>query len=203
VKRYLESLLGAVVATLLSSFYGQAAVLYSNGPSTYNDAASNITGSDYVADSFSLAAGSNVTSIYFVTWNSLTTINWGIASSITPTVTIVDSGTSALSPSDLGSPVSPNSFGYHIFANTIATNFSLAAGTYYLILGGGVGGSTAYWDVNNGPSTDYLGTSQTGPFSLYSGSECNSTVPGTTCSNTFEMDGTATPIPATLPLGQC
>jgi hypothetical protein len=49
VKRYLESLLGAVVATLLSSFYGQAAVLYSNGPSTYNDAASNITGSDYVA----------------------------------------------------------------------------------------------------------------------------------------------------------
>ncbi len=166
---------------------GDTAVLYDNGPSTYQAAAYSIAGGNYAEDSFTIGASAIVTSVDFAAWNyptssTTTTVDWAIFSGLrTPYSAegpLIASGTSLV----MSSYILTNTSGYAVNTDTFAiAPTSLASGTYSLYIGNAFdtyGGGNIGWDVNGGPSTALVHTNF-GPFEAYQ------------ASNTFQILGSA------------
>ena len=190
------------IALLLATFAVPApadSTLYTNGPFNGTIGSWAINSGFAVADSFTLSGNSTLTSVDFGVWrfpgDNTTTLDWAITTGTPFTVssTTLFSGTAAFSLGmDLGTFK-----GFDLNLATISLGgVSLGAGTYYLTLQnafGPNGGGSLFWDQNNGPSTAY-DRDQDGNGFLLSGSGCT-TSPGSTCSETFTINGTSTSIP--------
>ena len=137
------------------TFGGQAvqgATLYSNGPSTGEIGAFDITNYK-VSNSFVLTQASIITGVSFgnnnFAGNHIESVDWGITAN------------ADLYPASGTSPVSVgssfiNSYGYVIAEASFAVPaVALPAGTYYLVLQNARTdtGEATYWDDSNGPSS--------------------------------------------------
>jgi hypothetical protein len=190
-RRLLTALLAA---TALAAGAAQAAVLYDNGPSTYQAAAYSIIGNNYAEDSFTIGANSTVTGVEFAVWNSptystTTSVDWAIFSGLrapyTPEGPLIASGTASVTSSYLLT----NTSGYAVNTDTFAiAPTALPSGVYSLELAYAVGtfaGGQISWDVNAGPATALIHTAF-GPFEAYGPS------------NTFQILGSvASAVPET------
>ena len=192
-----SAIMGALLATTctLATAAG-AAVLYDNGPSTYEINAWNIGDNFQVANSFTLSSAAVVTGFTFVTWNDAVspvgTVTWSIGSSPFGSAT-----TSAPTSSQY---LLTNGSNFSIWQNTVSIGaLALDAGTYWLSLGDvrTQGGSGTNWNINNGPS-EVRGTAGDYP------SFCAEfVVGGTTCGTSFTILGPssgAVPEPASWTL---
>jgi hypothetical protein len=195
----LVSSLGVVLAAYLSAAPANAS-LYNNGPSGYSTDSWTINHGFAIADSFSLAGSSTITSIDFVTWSYpstdvLSSVNWAITS--TPFGSAIDSGTSPVTSSF----ITTNTYGFTINSNTISPSaFDLAAGSYWLQLSGAVvtNGDPIYWDESDQASLAWA--SSVGELS-YNGGGRELQCKLITCSETFQINGSSgvgqTPLPST------
>jgi len=113
-----------------------------------------------VTDSFTLSGTTTITGFTFGGWSTagtqLSTVNYGFSSS---SAAYSQTGTSALT---FGAVVPGTGFGGAYDARDYAgsvTPITLGAGTWYFSLGGAVAtdGGFGYWDINNGPSSAYIG----------------------------------------------
>ena len=149
---------GSVTAASLAS----ADTLYTNGPADGTIGAPSIAYGNEVADSFLLSSASTVSGFDFASWDYPTTTisSVGYAIENTPAVPAILSTANVTS-----SYLFTQANGYNVDNNAFSVApQTLAAGTYYLVLGQ-ASGSGGYWDQNNGPSTSY------GPFGQRDGSE--------------------------------
>jgi hypothetical protein len=143
-----------------------ADTLYDNGPVNGTLNAWPINFGFAIADSFTLASGSNytITGFQFGVWalpgDMPVSVNWDIGTS--PFLHDRGIGTAALSSVFLFA----NSFGYDVYeATATGLNVGLTAGNYFLALGGAISinGDALFWDENDGvgctspgcPSTSY------------------------------------------------
>jgi len=193
--------LKCILSLLAGALTVAAGVLYDNGPGTGQAGA---WGMYYpVADSFTLAAPSNVTGANLYVWvtpgDSFTTLDWSILSSPIGGTTFA-SGSAAVSTS-YGSTIGAT---FDLDLSTFSIpEVALDAGTYWLMIQNAeaTNGDSVYWDVNDGPSQvwDFAEGGYISP------SSCTNEFPlgtGNTCSDGFEILGDAAPEPATLaPLG--
>lgn len=136
-----------------------ADVLYDNGPSAGNDAYI-IDGSAIISESFVLSQASTITGVNFAGWTghgaTISSLQFGIVS--TPATFTLSTTVDVTNGSLLGG-MFPDFF--DVRADSFETgNFSLAADTYYLVIGHAIAstnntpvGGTVGWDKNGGPST--------------------------------------------------
>lgn len=179
-----------LAAATLAIGAAHAAVLYDNGAYNGQAAAYNITGGNYVEDSFTIGASGLATAVDFVAWNypttsTTTTVGWAIYQGLRAPYgsegSLLASGTSPVTSSYLLT----NTNGYAVNTDTfLITPTALVAGTYSLALFNGTNatGDQVSWDVNSGPSTALVHTNF-GPFEGYH------------ASNTFQILGGLTGVP--------
>ena len=151
-------LLLVFLSGVLSASQASASVLYDSGPyggaNTYT-----IDGTDIVSDPFVLSQDSTITGVNFVGWTgngaTISSLQFGIVS--TP-ADFTLSTTVNVTNGSLLSGIFPD---YDVRQDSFPTgNVSLAAGTYYLVIGDAIAsttntpvGGTVGWDVSAGPST--------------------------------------------------
>ncbi len=193
-----------LVLTGLSSTPTLAGTLYDNGGTNVPNNTWYIGGAGEVSDSFTLAQSSTVQAFSFGLWvwsselanytDGTRTVNWSITSS-------PNGGTSFGSGSGVGlsgSLVFSNP-GAVLYQEPISTgDISLAAGTYYLNLGGvtnSSGSVDTYWNESDGPSTAFLksGSAETEITSGVASTFGSCATPGTSgdCSQQFTISGLA------------
>ena len=152
------SFLLVFVSGVLSATQASADLLYDNGPSAGNNTY-NIVGPSIISDSFVLSQDSTITGVNFAGWTghgaTISSLQFGIVS--TPS-NFTLSTTVGVANGALLSGIFPE---WDVRADSFSTgNFSLAAGTYYLVIGDAIAstantpvGGEVGWDENGGPST--------------------------------------------------
>jgi hypothetical protein len=153
-----STLLWAALICLSLESQASASVLYDTGP--YGGANEyDIDGTNIVSDSFVLSQDSTITGVNFVGWTgngaTISSLQFGIVS--TP-ATFTLSTTVNVTNGSLLSGIFP---AYDVRQDSFSTgNVSLAAGTYYLVIGDAIASTTntpvgglVGWDVSGGTST--------------------------------------------------
>jgi hypothetical protein len=143
-------------AISLGTSVASADVLYDNGgPATFA-AAFEINSGETVSDSFTLSEASTITSVTFLgatdTGTTISTLSFSILSTpMTFTLNQTVGVTNGAIIPGFGSVFNVD-FRHDSF---LTGNISLAAGTYYLVIGNAIAtdGGQASWDENLGPST--------------------------------------------------
>ncbi|MGO9338661.1 MAG: PEP-CTERM sorting domain-containing protein [Terracidiphilus sp.] len=164
-----------------------AGTLYTNGPINGTFSGLTIDSGLSVSDSFTLAQASTVSGADFAVWlfsgDSLNTVDWSIG--VTPFG--ASSGAGTASPTGVSDFV--NEYGFSIDTESFSTpSLFLAAGTYWFTLQNASTslGDQVFWDINNGSSVAY---------DSYLGNVNGYEEPGSN-SDTFDINGTATPEPS-------
>ncbi len=149
------SILGALLGLALSAGAGNATVLYSNGTVNGTVSAWNISGSFAAANTFDLASSVALEGVDFGAWNTpgetTTSVTWAILDGIPGLGTVLFSGTAPVT----SSYIFTNGENYDInFDSFVLPGVSLAAGTYWLELGGAAAtnNTSTYWDITGGLS---------------------------------------------------
>jgi hypothetical protein len=158
-----------------------------------------------VADSFTFGSSTDVQGVDFWIWEyypgDLTSVQWSIVSNNGPSDypfdgSVLASGTASTFTS---TPVVENGYDLYVYEESfnLPGGVSLNAGTtYWLILQNAVtsDGYPVYWDQSDGSSVAYQNTNgaSSGLGDCYEGS--------TTCSETFDLDGSTVPEPGSLML---
>jgi PEP-CTERM motif len=148
----------AAASCLCLASQASADVLYDNGPSAGNDTYSINDG--VISDSFVLAQASTITGVDFVGWTghgaTISSLRFGIVS--TPSNFTLSTTVNVANGSLLGSNF-PGIWDVRADSFSVG-NVSLAAGTYYLVIGNAIAstGNTPVdfsvgWDENGGPSS--------------------------------------------------
>ncbi len=168
--------------------------MYDNGPINGTLASIAISQGGQISDSFTLSQTTNLTGVQFGVdlhhGDQLTSVGWTISTGPTgdgvgdgnQPIGIIASGTATTSTTFQ----SNDSIGDDLDEINFTLNTTLPAGTYYLSLQNAVvtGGHAAVWDMNNGPST---------AFGSKIGNLANTTGPGTTGSESFQLFGFVPP----------
>lgn len=174
--------LALACASLMMCTSAFADIIYQNGTFNGTVQGAGISSPQFISDSFTVGAKSNLTSATVGLWTSEgaspVSLTWSIGS--TAFGKDIASGTANLSNSlqtDFGDA--------EVFLSMFNLNATLNAGTYYLTLGNATStnGTTVGWDINMGPSKAFY---MNGP---------NDT--GTADSEYFRLEGT--PVRVTPP----
>jgi len=150
--------LALISASILAATAANAQVAYSNGPidGTFN--AWTVDDGQYIANSFELNSTTTITGFTFGGWSKIGQTIDSIDFAITDSLGSLSFSTAILSP---GAVIPNTGLGDWDVRNYTASlaPLSLAAGTYYLVLGNAQtsGNGFGYWDINNGPSTAFGG----------------------------------------------
>ncbi len=185
-----------VTLVLLQSFAPVKAgpiLLYDNGAVNGTLSAQTLTTPYSGSDTFTVSAGSNLTSATVGLWvvpsGTPLQISWAIGTSIN--ANNIGSGTSSLT----NMFVTHNSYdGADIYESTFPISGAVVPGTtYYFTLSNlTTNTGTGKWDITNGPSVAYDG------YDGYFGNASGSKVPGSD-SESFQLYGTVVPDPPASP----
>ncbi|HWI84783.1 MAG TPA: PEPxxWA-CTERM sorting domain-containing protein [Sphingomonas sp.] len=173
-------------AACLAAVPTQASVVYDNGPIDGTITAWTLSAGQTVTDSFTLTGTTTITGFTFGGWSTagtqISSVDYGFSSTLGGALT----GTSALT---FGAVVPGTGFGgsYDVrdYTGSVAP-ITLGAGTWYFSLGNSIttNNDVGYWDINNGPSSAYVGTFDLAGYY------------GPTGSSAFTLTGGAVPEPA-------
>jgi hypothetical protein len=144
-------LMAGVLASLVIATSASAALVYQNGALNGLYGALDITASQEVSNSFSIASAAHLTSATVGLWSfqaDPAQLMWSIGT--TAFANDLGSGTTTLS----NSYAFTNQFEYNVYESSFAVDVTLGAGDYWFTLtnGSNDAGGPIFWDINFGPS---------------------------------------------------